>query len=297
MYIKHFRHFIIVKVAGRNGGMLEMMESEELDDLYRCPACGGKIGKELECENCTRVYVRKNGIYIFIDEKTSDIEWEWDSRITSQQYRKELLQNYEKMISPRIKEAQAKWWKAVYPKIASMSGLVVDLATGLGNMLEQVLTRAEARAIATDIDPNVLLSTKNDLDTRIKNRATYIATDLRHLSLRDDSADYVTSFAGVNNIPETSVVVDEFYRILKPGGKAVVMSSFVDRDTQTAELAEDYGFLEAYIHDDFMTLLEDCGFYLVNDVETGRVVWEENEMDIFPIDGDTVYFHVIEIQK
>lgn len=274
-----------------------MIESEEMPNIYRCPVCGGKIDDNLFCTVCRKVYVEKNGILIFIDERTSGIEWEWDPRIISQQFRRQIRSDYKKLISPVIQKAQDNWWSETYPRIGRLTGIVVDLATGLGNMLEQILTRTDARAYATDIDPNVLLSTKNDFDSRLENKARYIATDLKHIAIRDNSADSVTSFGGINNITDTPVVISEFRRIMKSGGHALLMSTFVDRDTPTADLAEDYGFLEAYIHDDFFSLAEDSGLEVLEDVRTGSVIWNENEMDIFPIEGDRVYYHVIVLEK
>lgn len=279
--------------------MKEMMESYEIEALLACPVCGNKVNGNLRCTFCNRRYSSREGVYILIDSETSGMEWKWDRRIISQKYRKEVMDGYEKLISPEIREAHNKWWDASYPSIARVSGTVVDLATGLGMMLEQILTRGgnNTTVIATDIDPNVLLSTKRAFEKREQRNAFYLATDIKHMALREGVADYITSFAGVNNITDTEMVVSEMFRITKEGGKAVIMSSFVEEGTSSADLAEDYGFLDAYIKEKFLDLLDRTGFKLLKDKEISSVIWKENEMDIFPIDGDTVYFHLIELEK
>ncbi|AKA49424.1 hypothetical protein IX51_10315 [uncultured archaeon] len=276
----------------------EMMGAVEIGAVLACPVCGNEINGEMQCTFCNRKYSSREGVYILIDSETSGMEWKWDKRIISQKYRQEVMKGYQRLISPDIRKAHEKWWNITYPKIGNLSGNIVDLATGLGMMLEQVLKRSNnSSVIATDIDPNVLLSTKRDFEKKGMRKAFYLATDIKHMALREGVADNVTSFAGLNNITDTELVVAELYRIMKPGGKALLMASFFEEDTPSAELAEDYGFLDAYIKEKFFDLIGRTGFQLVEDREASSVIWKENEMDIFPIDGDKVYYHTIEIKK
>lgn len=277
--------------------VIKMMEAEEIPDILRCPVCAGLFSRGLQCDSCERRFRFINGIFIMIDEELSGIEWEWDRKLISPDYRKEVLGSYKRLLSPVIKKAHEAWWAAACMKIEGLTGIVVDLATGLGNMLEKILELSDAEVYATDIDPNMLLSTKTDFDARFSNHATYVATDIKHLAIKNESADYVTSFAGINNITDVAITAYEFYRILKVGGRGILMCAFVDRDTPTADLAEDYGFIEAYIHEDFVSLLKGVGFDIIEDKRVSEVIWKENEMDIFPVDGDKVYYHVLEVEK
>lgn len=274
-----------------------MAAQEELETLLACPVCGNSLDPHLKCTFCNRKYESREGVRILIDRGTSGIEWKWDRRILSQKYRKEVMGGYSRLMSPEVRKAHEMWWRYSMPHIKKVSGLAVDLATGLGMMLEQVLGNSNAEVIATDIDPNVLLSTKRELDQKLERKAFYIATDVKHMALRSESVDYVTSLAGVNNIISPSNVMEEIHRILKPGGKALLMSSFLDEDTPSADLAEDYGFLEAYIQDAFLDLCDSTGFRVLENREASRVVWKENEMDIFPIEGDMVYYHVLRLER
>lgn len=274
-----------------------MLSQESILGILQCPRCGDRVDEELRCTGCNKKYTSREGVHILIDKKASRIEWTWDRRILAKKYRDEIRKGYIKLLSDEIRHAQEEWWNAVIPKIDQISGTVVDMATGLGIMLEKLLSRPIDMAIATDIDPNVLLSTKREFDKIIEKKAFYLATDVKRIALKDEMCDFVTSFAGTNNITDTAEVVREMHRILKPGGKAIIMSSFVDEDTPTAELAEEYGLLESFLRDRFLNILDSTGFKEIEMIEASSTIWEENKMDIFPIAGDRVYYAVLETRK
>lgn len=274
-----------------------MLDQDTILNVLKCPSCGEGLNEELRCTGCGKKFSTREGVYILIDRKLSKIEWRWDRRILSKKYRAEIMEGYIKLLSEKVREAQQEWWDASVPKINAVSGVVVDIATGLGIMLEKLLKGSIDFAIATDIDPNVLLSTKREFDQKLDKKAFYLATDVKHMALADEIADYVTSFAGTDNISDTEQVIREMYRILKPGGKVILMSSFADEQTPTADLAEEYGFLEAFIKEKFLEILRNIGFKNIEIVDASSTVWEENKMDIFPIPGDTIYYSVIEAEK
>lgn len=277
--------------------MIEMLGTVDLKSIISCPVCGNEINEEMICTFCNRKFSVREGVYLMIDREISGLEWRWDKRILSQSYREEVMKGYNNLLSTRIREAHERWWDTTMPELNNLTGTVMDLGTGLGMMLERILNGTEAFAIATDIDPNVLLSTKRDFEKREYRNTLFVATDAKHLALRSSSVDHITSFAGINNITDPEEVMSELYRVLKPGGTAVVMASFVDEETPSSELAEDYGLLDAYLHDRFIEISENNGLEVVKDSEASSVVWEENEMDIFPIPGDNVYYHSMVLEK
>lgn len=274
-----------------------MLGTVKIESLLSCPVCGNDLDVDLKCMFCNREFSTREGVFILIDRETSGMEWRWDRRILSQKYRQDVLRGYERLISPEVRKARELWWKRTIPLISALQGTVLDLATGLGMMLEKLLTLTDTTVIATDIDPNVLLSTKRDNEMRSLRKAVYVASDAKHLALKGSSVDHVTSFAGINNIIDPDEVVSELYRVLRPGGTGIIMASFVNEDTPSAELAEDYGFLDAYIHEKFTGMIVDSGLTILEDVGASRVIWKENEMDVFPMGGDMVYYHTIEVQK
>ena len=53
--------------------------------------------------------------------------------------------------------------------------------------------------------------------------ATYSSADAEHLPFPDSIFDYVYSFGVMHHAPDTQKCIDEAYRVLKPGGQALIM--------------------------------------------------------------------------
>ena len=53
--------------------------------------------------------------------------------------------------------------------------------------------------------------------------ASYLCSDAEHLPFPDATFDYVYSFGVMHHAPDTQTCVDEAYRVLKPGGQALIM--------------------------------------------------------------------------
>jgi ubiquinone/menaquinone biosynthesis C-methylase UbiE len=53
--------------------------------------------------------------------------------------------------------------------------------------------------------------------------ASYLCSDAESLPFRDGAFDYVYSFGVMHHAPDTQRCVDEAYRVLRPGGQALIM--------------------------------------------------------------------------
>lgn len=267
-------------------------------DLLQCPGCEGKLDQNLTCKQCGKKYIVRNGVVVMVDIETTREEWEWDKEIVSMEVRNEMKKNYELALSEEIKDAQAKWWNAAREKIGNLKGVIVDVASGPGTMLETLLPNTEGIIFATDVDPNILLSTKMELDLKFKTKkAVYLATNAKKIALRDCSIDYITSFAGTNNIFNVSEALEEFHRILKPGGKAILMVGFVDKDSKTSEAAYEKDLQDSFVRENFVRALKGSGFENVKVEEISSATWNDNKMDLFPMEGDKIYYCVAEAEK
>jgi ubiquinone/menaquinone biosynthesis C-methylase UbiE len=52
---------------------------------------------------------------------------------------------------------------------------------------------------------------------------SYLCSDAEHLPFQDNTFDYVYSFGVMHHAPDTQRCVDEAYRVLRPGGQALIM--------------------------------------------------------------------------
>ena len=103
--------------------------------------------------------------------------------------------------------------------------------------------------------------------------------------------------SGFGNIPEGKKVAQELYRVLKPGGKIIIQSEFIEKDTRSYELAVsagvERGIAEEYLSEDLRT----AGFENVNFDIIAEAEWAENPYDLIPAAGDTQRYCVIFAEK
>ncbi|MGG7163412.1 recombinase family protein [Clostridium ihumii] len=115
--------------------------------------------------------------------------------------------------------------------------------------------------------------------------------------LKDESFDYITSLVALGNIPESNKVIRELYRILKPNGKIVIQSSYIEKGSKSFELAKskniERGLVEEYLIND----LKNAGFKNIISKVVSKAIWAENPYDLIPVAGDTQFYSIIEAQR
>lgn len=102
---------------------------------------------------------------------------------------------------------------------------VVDVAAGTAEVsMEIARQRPKARILGVDFTPAMLVVGQRKLAKRgLLSRIPLLAGDARCLPLADACADAVTISFGIRNVQERMQALTEFHRILKPGGKLLVM--------------------------------------------------------------------------
>lgn len=272
-----------------------------MNSIYKllcCPLCKSAVTKDLKCLSCGEKYTLIDDVYVMITPKLSGKEWKWDQTIFSEEKIAKMKQQYKSYINEETKNAQQIWWNEMKNYIDRFSGIVVDIATGLGGMFENLLkSKATFLPIATDVDPNVLLWTRKKMKEWYTKEFFAVASDTKYFAFKSNVFDYITSLSGLNNIPDTISALKEIYRTLKYGGKLVVMHSFVQEDSISAKIARQYNIERAFIEKYLISDLTEVGFKNVKINIVASALWSENPMDILPVDGDTQYFAIIEGEK
>jgi uncharacterized protein YbaR (Trm112 family) len=91
--------------------------------------------------------------------------------------------------------------EALVDSAARESGLLVDLATGRGTLLERLAARLDGPLVATDVSPRVLARTARALDELgLGANVSLLACDARRLPFRAGAVDIVTSHLGLANV-------------------------------------------------------------------------------------------------
>ena len=118
-------------------------------------------------------------------------------------------------------------WRRRTVKMARLTrnSRVLDLAAGTGDLTMAIATIASpASVLATDFVPEMLEVAKEkaaayDGPTTIE----FAPADAQNLPFADESFDVVTIAFGVRNLPDRAANFREVHRVLKPGGRYVVL--------------------------------------------------------------------------
>ena len=101
--------------------------------------------------------------------------------------------------------------------VRGLHGHVLDVACGTGDMVVELLKR-EADVTGADLSQEMLAIAKQKAPS-----ATYMVADAEHLPFEDASFDAVTCAFGVRNFVHLEQGLKEMLRVLKPGGRMVIL--------------------------------------------------------------------------
>jgi demethylmenaquinone methyltransferase / 2-methoxy-6-polyprenyl-1,4-benzoquinol methylase len=109
------------------------------------------------------------------------------------------------------------WRLATVRAIDPQSGeRILDVAAGTGTS-SVALSRSGATVVGVDISPGML-----DEARRRYADVEFIQANAESLPFEANSFDAVTISFGLRNVTQPRVALDEFYRVLKPGGRLVI---------------------------------------------------------------------------
>ena len=298
---------------------------ECISDIFICPKCGCSITPALLCNRCVTQYSQQHGVYDLISfELSSEQEYLYTGDLNEdlnsilgesylsrnfsdeseysqgfEEREREAADHYYSLFNKETKEAFEKQDEYMRKVIASLSGVVCDLATGGGTMLQMILDSQNPQItdiVCTDINKLELICTRYRRNGSRSN-ISYVVTDGRYMSFKDDSFDYVTSFAGFGNIPDAEKVAAEIYRVLKPGGKIVIKGTYIEKESRSFELAKNVGVERGVVEELLMDDLRTAGFTDIRSTVVAEAEWAENPYDLIPAAGDTQRFCIIEASK
>jgi demethylmenaquinone methyltransferase/2-methoxy-6-polyprenyl-1,4-benzoquinol methylase len=114
-------------------------------------------------------------------------------------------------------------WKRRLVRLAAIRpGLrVLDLATGTGDIAFEA-ARAGARVVGLDITPRMIVLARSKSST-VSPPPAFLVGDMQALPFGNASFDVVTTGYGLRNVSDLGVALDEIFRVLEPGGRAVAL--------------------------------------------------------------------------
>jgi ubiquinone/menaquinone biosynthesis C-methylase UbiE len=274
----------------------------DIKKTFQCPLCRVSLTSRLACPKCGEKYLYQKGVYVLINNQLSAREWKWDPDLFNEKSMRQTQSKYQSFLSEETINAQKSWWKEMAGHCSGLRGLVCDLATGLGSLLEGLVKlRRKLTIVAADVDPNVLAWTVNKIKRSISQQAgrhvIAVAADAKHFAFGDDVFDFFVSCEGLNNIPDLPGVLKELHRTLKPGGRLIMMHSFVNPNSKSYKLAKGYRLERALLERSFKADLAGAGFHRVYIRKVASAIWKKNPMDMIPVAGDMQHFAIVTAEK
>jgi demethylmenaquinone methyltransferase / 2-methoxy-6-polyprenyl-1,4-benzoquinol methylase len=119
-----------------------------------------------------------------------------------------------------------KAWRKTAIKLLAPSKplLILDVATGTGDFAIQALSLNPSKIIGIDISEGMLEVGKKKLKDRgLESKIELFKGDSENIPFEENKFDAVTVAFGVRNFENLEKGLREIYRVLKPGGKLVVL--------------------------------------------------------------------------
>jgi SAM-dependent methyltransferase len=196
-------------------------------DLLACPACGGSLRASgdagLSCLSCARHWPERHGWLDFRPQERLDDDW---------RARQESMEGwYENLItnSDQAQECYRHDYEPLAPLLGELRGLVLDV--GGGNGIARQYLPADVHYV--DVDPSVDWLREDWLAVSeffpaLLSPITFVRGIGERLPFRSGRADVVLSLFSINHVVDPARVVAEALRVLRPGGRFVIVAEDVE---------------------------------------------------------------------
>jgi demethylmenaquinone methyltransferase/2-methoxy-6-polyprenyl-1,4-benzoquinol methylase len=147
---------------------------------------------------------------------------------------------------------------------------VLDLAGGTGDIARLLMPKVgeSGTVIIGDINQAMLeVGQDRMIDAGFFGRFTTQQMNAEHLPFEDNSIDAITMAFGLRNVTDKQQALNEMYRVLKPGGKAMVLEFSKVNNSLLKQLYQFYSF----------RILPEIGHWVTNDRDSYQYLVESIE--------------------
>lgn len=220
----------------------------------------------------------RNGIAYFVPKQERDGNVRWADEIRNGSW---IKRNWESA------QAENSVMDEVGRRIASCEGVILEIGAGPGGgFMPYVLKEnPDAAIIVSDLSPTVVSEWKSFLDKTINSPNLYYAVfDFCHMPFKDNSIDMISDNGGIGNCEgDKAKALKEAYRVLKPGGRLITSTGFINKETLASLPGEAQTVLLEKRPDVFEDLYEDtvlAGFDKIDSVICGCWYTDDDDSDI-----------------
>ena len=164
---------------------------------------------------------------------------------------------------------------------------VLDLGSGAGFDCFLAAGRVGhgGKVIGVDMTPEMIQKARENARKGNHENVEFRLGEIEHLPVADDSVDIVISNCVINLSPAKDKVFAEAYRVLKPGGRAMISDIVLSGDLPEAvagSLAAYAGCIAGAVREEeYLRLMEAAGFRDVHVVQESRFEIAETEIDAY----------------
>ncbi|NTS40445.1 arsenite methyltransferase [Flavisolibacter sp. BT320] len=144
--------------------------------------------------------------------------------------------------------------------------VVIDLGSGAGNdaFIARHETGESGKVIGIDFTPAMIEKARQNAEVRGFNNVEFRQGDIEKMPVTANAADVIVSNCVLNLVPNKEAVINEIYRVLKPGGHFSISDIVLEGElpTEIKEAAEMYaGCVAGAIQKQtYLHLIEAAGF-------------------------------------
>ena len=164
---------------------------------------------------------------------------------------------------------------------------VLDLGSGAGFdcFLAAEQVGNGGKVIGVDMTPEMIQKARENARKGNHENVEFRLGEIEHLPAANNSVDIVISNCVINLSPAKDMVFAEAYRVLKPGGRAMISDIVLSGDLPDAvagSLAAYAGCIAGAIREEeYLRLMEAAGFRDVHVVQESRFEIAETEIDAY----------------
>ena len=124
------------------------------------------------------------------------------------------------------------WWRRVtMRKIPQNAELVLDVATGTGDLAIEIAGNRNAHVIGADFVPKMMaVASEKTSKQKLSHLISYVAADANTLPFPSKVFDAATMAFGLRNIPNPQNALAEMARVVKSGGKVMILEMTFPRN-------------------------------------------------------------------